>query len=286
MNKITLALLSIICLNVYIWQSRNTEPAGITVCHLPATEAFAAFGADNDFLTAHKDPVKNNFNSEEGNAITFDTPDGQKGNGFYFKSKQSTKNYLFVIHEWYGLNNHIKEQAEKLFSDLGNVNVIALDLYDGQVADNSQDAGRLMQSVKTARAEAIINGAVAFAGSDARIYTIGWCFGGGWSLQASLLARNQASGCVIYYGMPEKDVEKLKTLNTDVLGIWAANERWINPKVVAEFEANMKRAGKELSSNSYEAGHGFANPSNPIYDAESSADAYAKTLSFLRARME
>ena len=285
MNKITLALFSMLLLNIYILGSKTSESDEITICHDPATEEFAAFAMDKDFLNEHKDPIPNPYKVIKGKSITFDTPDGQKGNALYFKSKKKSKNYLFVIHEWYGLNGHIKEQAEKLFNDLDNVNVMALDLYDGEVADNSQDAGRLMRGVKTARAEAIINGAIGFAGDDAKIFTIGWCFGGGWSLQATLLAAGQAEGCVMYYGMPEKDVAKLKSLNTPVLGIWAAQERWINPKVVAEFEANMKEAGKQLSSNSYQAGHGFANPSNPIYDKEAAADAYAKTLDFLNARM-
>lgn len=286
MNKITLALLSLFFLNLNIW---NAEPANsheITVCHAPATEEFAKLSKDPEFLKAHEDPKPLVFHSEEGKSITFDTPDGKKGSGYAFENATKTKNYLFVIHEWYGLNGHIKAEAEKLFKDLGNVNVIALDIYDGKVADNGQDAGKLMQAVKTERAEAIIKGAIAHAGTDARIYTIGWCFGGGWSLQASLLAKDQAAGCVIYYGMPEKDVNKLKNLNTDVLGIWAGKEGWISPKVVARFEADMELAGKQLSSNSYEADHGFANPSNPVFDAQSSADAYTKTLTFLKSRME
>lgn len=268
-----------------IWRPTPAEPTEITICHVPATEEFAEFASNPEFLAEHKDPVPLDFTSEEGRAITFDTPDGQKGNGYFFKSAGNSNKYLFVIHEWYGLNGHIKEQAEKLFNDLDNVNVLALDLYDGEVADNAQDAGRLMQGVKTARAQAIINGAMGFAGSNAKFYTIGWCFGGGWSLQASLLAGEKAAGCVMYYGMPEKDVEKLKTLKTDVLGIWAGKEQWINPKVVAQFESDMKKAGKELSSNSYEAGHGFANPSNPVYNAQAAADAYSKTLDFLKKRM-
>lgn len=286
MNKITLALLSLFLINLNIWNAPPAEINEITVCHVPATEEFAAFAKDAEFLKAHKDPKRLIFRSEKGKTITFATPDGKTGSGYAFENATPTKNYLFVIHEWYGLNAHIKSESEKLFNDLENVNVIALDIYDGEVADNSRDAGRLMQGVKTSRAEAIILGAMAHAGKDASIYTIGWCFGGGWSLQASLLAGDQAAGCVMYYGMPEKDVEKLKKLRTDVLGIWAGKEQWINPKVVTEFEANMEAAGKQLSSNSYEAGHGFANPSNPVYDAESSADAYAKTLRFLKSRME
>lgn len=286
MNKITLALLSLFLLNLGIWRGAPADSKEITICHVPATEQFAEFSKDAEFLKAHEDPEPLAFHSEEGKTITFDTPDGQKANGYAFENATKTKNYLFVIHEWYGLNGHIKSEAEKLFSDLDNVNVIALDIYDGKVADNAQDAGKYMRGVKTERAEAIIKGAMAYAGTDAKIYTIGWCFGGGWSLQASLLAKDQAAGCVMYYGMPVKDVNKLKNLGTDVLGIWASKERWINPQVVAQFEADMKAAGKQLSSNSYEAGHGFANPSNPVFDAESSADAYAKTLAFLKARME
>ena len=71
-----------------------------------------------------------------------------------------------------------------------------------------------------------------------------------------------------------------------MLGIWTVKEGCINPKGVAEFEANMKPAGKELSSSSYEVGHGFANPSNPVYDKEAAAAAYAKTLDLLKARMK
>jgi carboxymethylenebutenolidase len=55
-------------------------------------------------------------------------------------------------------------------------------------------------------------------GNKAKVFTIGWCFGGGWSLQTALLGGNQVVGCVMYYGMPEADVNKLKTLHCDVIG--------------------------------------------------------------------
>ena len=87
-----------------------------------------------------------------------------------------------------------------------------------------------MQGVKEDRAKAIIKGAIAYAGPNAHIATIGWCFGGGWSLQASLLAGKQDVACVMYYGMPEQDVNKLKTLHADVLGNFANKDNWINSK--------------------------------------------------------
>jgi carboxymethylenebutenolidase len=78
--------------------------------------------------------------------------------------------------------------------DLSEVNVLALDLYDGMVADNRDSAMKYIQAVNTVRLENIIKGAIAYAGEDARIFTIGWCFGGMWSLQASILAGKQGAG--------------------------------------------------------------------------------------------
>ena len=286
MNKITLAFLSFLCLLFVSPFSFGPTEEPITVCEAPATEAFANLADDPEFVKAHHEPEHINFKSINGTAITFDTPDGQKGNAYLVKKSETTKNYLFVIHEWWGLNDHIRQEAEQLFTDLGDVNVLALDMYDGKFATTRPEASKLMQGVKTARAEAIIQGALAYAGEDARIFTIGWCFGGGWSLKASLLVKDQAAGCVIYYGMPVQDVEKLKTLQADVLGIWAGREGWINKDVVAKFEKNMEAAGKKLDSNSYDAEHAFANPSAPIYDEASAKDAYAKTLNFLKTRIK
>lgn len=105
-------------------------------------------------------------------------------------------------------------------------------------------------------------------------------------MQATLTAAKQAVACVIYYGMPEEDVEKLKTLNCDVLGIFATKEKWINQDVVKKFEVNMKEAGKNLTVKNYDADHGFANPSNPIYDKVASEDAYKNTVAFFKARLK
>lgn len=195
-------------------------------------ETFAMLGKSGDFQSAHESPLPFTYTSSNGTAIQFKSSDGTMGSGFEIKASKSTKNYVFLIHEWWGLNDYMKQEAENLQKELGNTNVIAIDLYDGKVATNPADAGKIMGEVKGERATAIINGALAYAGKDAKIFTIGWCFGGGWSLQASLLAGKQASGCVMYYGQPEKDQTKLKSLNTDVLFIAAKKDQWINPEVV------------------------------------------------------
>jgi carboxymethylenebutenolidase len=251
-----------------------------------STQKFAMLAGDKKFVLSHPLPKKYHFQSSIGKAITYKCADGKDANAFVFMAKNKTNNYLLVIHEWWGLNDWIKKESETLYTDLGNVNIIDLDLYDGKVAATREDAGKYMQGVKDDRAQTIIKGAIAYAGPNARIATIGWCFGGGWSLQTALLAGKQSVACVMYYGMPEQDVNKLKTLNCDVLGNFASKDQWINPRVVAQFEANMKTAGKTITTHEFDADHGFANPSNPIYNSSATTEAYGYTLAFLKPRLK
>jgi carboxymethylenebutenolidase len=159
-------------------------------------------------------------------------------------------------------------------------------MYDGKVATDPKDAGKYMQEFKKERGAEIVNGALAYAGPNAKIGTIGWCFGGGQSMQASLLAGKQAAACVIYYGQPEDDIERLKTLNCDVLDIWPMQDKWINKELTEKFQKNMATAGKKLTVKSYDADHAVANPSNPNHKKDFTADAYQTTLVFFRDRLK
>lgn len=283
MKKLFLLVLVIASSAFALGQSKMVccPPAGSS-----ATQKFAMLASDEKFVRSHANPRPYHFQSTIGKAITYKTPDGKTADAFEMKAKHATGNWLLVIHEWWGLNDFIKHESEKIYNDLGDVNILDLDLYDGKVATTREDAGKYMQAVKQDRAEAIIKGAIAYVGADAHIATIGWCFGGGWSLQASLLAGPQGAGCVMYYGMPEQDVSRLKTLHADVLGNFANKDGWINPKVVAKFEADMKTAGKNLEVHQYDADHGFANPSNPIYNSTATKDAYEHTIAFLKPRLK
>jgi carboxymethylenebutenolidase len=258
----------------------------MSCCSASATEAFALLASDKAFTNSHEEPLPFVFQGEKGKPISFKASDGQDAYGWEIRSATPSGNYLFLIHEWWGLNDYIKKESEHLWNVLGNTNVIALDLYDQKVAANREDAAKYMGAIKTERAEAIIRGAIAYAGPKAKIYTIGWCFGGGWSLQASLLAGKQAAGCVMYYGMPEKDIEKLRTLQADVLGIFANKDQWINEKMVDEFAANMNKTGKRLILKRYDADHGFANPSAPNFDKNAKEEAFKAELAFLKARIK
>jgi carboxymethylenebutenolidase len=285
MKSIKLLMLFVITSFTAMAQQLTLED-GITICHTSATEKFALFVQDDNFNMSHPDPLPYVHQSEVGKMVTFKTADGKDGIGYVLMASKKTNNWIFVFQEWWGLNDHIKRESEKLFHDLGNVNVLAIDMYDGKLATTREDAGKYMGEFKQDRGNVIVKGAIDFAGKNAKIGTIGWCFGGGQSMQASLTAGKQAAACVIYYGMPETDVARLKNLNTDVLNIWPTQDQWINKEVTDKFEANMKAAGKKLTTKSYEADHAFANPSNPKFNPEFTADAYKSTLEFFKARLK
>jgi carboxymethylenebutenolidase len=195
---------------------------------------------------------------------------------------------VILIHEWWGLNDQIKAVAAEL-AELGYI-AYAIDLYGGQVADSPQGARALMKGLDAKKANAQLAAAVAhlrgMEGANGKIGTIGWCFGGGWSLNASVAAPVDAT--VIYYGRVNVAADKLAKLSGPVLGHFGTLDKNINKKMVAGFETEMGKAGKSdsLSVNWYEADHAFANPSGARYDAEDAALAWARTRSFFEENLK
>ncbi|HMQ48139.1 MAG TPA: dienelactone hydrolase family protein [Saprospiraceae bacterium] len=239
------------------------------------------FAGDEAFKDAHATPGEANF-MPSGTMVTFKTPDGKTAKAYTLLPEGKAKKYLFVIHEWWGLNDHVKKEAQRLFEELDSVAVMALDVYDGKVADDPDKAAKYMESVKEARAEAIIKGALQYAGKDAEIGTVGWCFGGGWSLRASILAGNQGTACVMYYGMPVQTAEELAALKAPVLAIFARQDQWITPEVAKSFKDLALATGKQLQLNMFDADHAFANPSNPNFNQDIAQRANGIALQFIK----
>lgn len=254
-------------------------------CYSDVRDQFRDEAMTPEFAAMHKNPLPFHLTNATGETIRFEATDGNQASGYFIKSKKKTNNWIFVIQEWWGLNDQIKQEAEKLSAELGDVNVLALDMYDGKVAATADSAMKLMRAATTPRLEAIVKGALNYAGPKAKIFTIGWCFGGMWSLQSSILAGKQAAGTVMYYGRPENNIEKLKTLQSEVIGFFGNQDRSPSPEVVNAFEKDMAAAGKKITIHRYEANHGFANPSNPSFNKEATEDAHKKTIEFLKARL-
>lgn len=273
-----------IILLILLFASTLVSAQKMSCCSGPSTD-MRTMADDPNFISAHEAPLPFNYTDQAGKMITFSTPDGKTGSAYEVLSPKPTKNFLIITHEWWGLNDYIKQRADELQKTLGNINVIAVDMYDGKVASTPDSATKYMKGAGNDRIMSILNGAIAFAGNDARIFSLGWCFGGGYALQTAIAAGKQAAGCVMYYGMPETDRTKLKALNCSVLGLFASQDKWINPDVVKTFQDNIDKAGKKLTVKSYNADHAFANPSNPHYDRVSAEDANQTAVRFIKPKL-
>lgn len=271
------------------WQWEKTQypaidKAEVIECLNMETQlAYQIEASQSKFAQMHLAPIQVNPANLLGKIVPFNAADGKPGQAYFIPAKKKSDKWLIVIQEWWGLNDNIKMEADQYFKDLGDVNVMAVDMYDGKVAATPDSAMKLMRGADMNRMVALIQGAIKHAGSKAAIYSVGWCFGGMWSLQTAILAGPQAKGSVMYYGRPESNMEKLKSIQCDIIGFFGNLDQSPSPAMVNDFEANMKLAGKNLTAYKYEAGHGFANPSNPSFNAAAKADSYAKAIAFLKS---
>ncbi len=192
---------------------------------------------------------------------------------------------IILIHEWWGLNDQIKAMAAEV-ADMGYT-AVAVDLYKGEVAASPDAAKSLMQSVDPQQAtdtlSSWINWSREQSQSNGKVATLGWCFGGGWSLNASLAADVDAT--VIYYGRVAKTKDELASLNSPVLGHFATEDKFINKEMVSGFEQAMNEAGKSFETHWYEADHAFANPTTARYDEADASLAWERTLTFLNQHL-
>ena len=249
-----------------------------------ANAKFASFTAEDEFIRSHGVPLPYTGAAASGTMISFPTQSGGNASAYVVTSKKHPNKVLLMFHDFWGLNDYNKSTADKLSTDL-EVTVCAIDLFDGKVPATRDDASKLAGGISPTRANAMIDGAVAYFGKDAHFGTIGWCMGGTWSMQGALRAGKQADACVIYYGMPETDEAKLKDLHAPVFGFFGNKDKWITPKVVTDFQAAMKKAGKQLSVRTYDAGHAFANPSDPNHDNAAAEDANKHAMDFLKRHL-
>ena len=196
---------------------------------------------------------------------------------------------VIMIHEWWGLNEHIKNQADILAKE-GYV-VLAVDLYRGEVAADSNRARELTSSVRNNSASAIDNlqSAVNYVKSlemvdGSRIASLGWCFGGDWSLQLALnSSENPLAATIVYYGRPVTDTASLSSISWPILGIFGDQDQAIPVESVKQFTSALNASGVTNEIYLYEGvGHAFANPSGDNYAPKETADAWQKTIGFLR----
>ena len=222
----------------------------------------------------------------EGQEVRYAEVDGSPVTGYLaLPSEQSGElPGIIVIHEWWGLNDNVRSMARQLAGE--GYAALAVDLYGGRVAETPEQARAIMSEVlgDEPAAEENLRQAYAYLAGEAgspKIGSIGWCFGGGWSLRTAMLFPDELDGAVIYYGHLDPDPEALAALQMPLLGIFGEADQGIPLDSVREFERVLGELGKDAKIHVYEgAGHAFANPSGKRYDAEAATDAWEKTLTF------
>lgn len=193
---------------------------------------------------------------------------------------------LVVIHEWWGLNDWIRSQADALARE-GYV-ALAVDLYRGRVTTDPMEAHELSRALPEDRALRDLKAGFNYLRQLPQtrgkpLGVIGWCMGGSWSLTLAV-EEPRLRACVIYYGRLLTEQGLLKRIQCPVLGIFGDSDRGIPVELVRAFENQMKRLRKQVEVHLFAgAGHAFANPNNQRgYNPQAAQKAWQITLNFLR----
>jgi carboxymethylenebutenolidase len=224
--------------------------------------------------------------------VVYATSDGREVTGYLVRPEgaEGALPGLIVIQEWWGLNDNIRAMARR-FAGEGYV-ALAVDLYEGQVAESSEAAyatmtaamerpGRLTENLRQAHAY------LKQKAGATRIGVVGWCFGGGWSLRTALDLGDGIDAAVMYYGRTIDDPTELGKLRAPLLGLFGGQDQGIPVAGVRSMEKALGELGKQATIVVYEdADHAFANPSGQRYDEAVAADAWQKTTAFFAEHLK
>ena len=214
-------------------------------------------------------------------ARTTFTADGKSADGYLAKPVgEERRPALILIQEWWGLNAHIEDIAQR-FAREGYI-VTAVDLYDGKVTKDAGEAGKLMSSLDPQQALAKLGTTLAYLRNQPNVSAVGvtgFCMGGVYTL---LTACNyQVDAAAPFYGMPD-DLTVLQKLSCPVFFIGGEKDEWITVEKMNKLDAALKQYGKEGAVKIYAgADHAFFNDTRPeVYNAQDAADAWQSVLTF------
>ena len=223
--------------------------------------------------------------------VSIPLPGGKTVRGVLYEPQSSGHHpALVVIHEWWGLNDWIKQQAQQ-FAEQGYV-ALAVDLYRGKVATDAETAHELMRGLPQDRGVRDLTSAVTWLDQQRnvdphRVGAIGWCMGGGFAAQLAVAEPN-LKAVVINYGSLPTDKAALEGIHAAVLGNFGGLDQGITPDDVHAFAAAMQALGKPVDAKIYpDAGHAFENPNNAGgYKPADAADAQARSKQFLANQLQ
>jgi carboxymethylenebutenolidase len=283
MRAIIVLLAAAVLLGCVVQETKTNGTAPVP----PKNESGPAMNESgkNDSGTMNNSQMLNESAGLEIVASDLNYFDGAKG---YLARPKSPGSYpgVIMIHEWWGLNDNIRDMAEMLAAR--GYAVLAVDLYEGRVAATSDEARALVGSINQSRANENMRAAIAYLReneSAPKMASMGWCFGGGQSLQVSM-SGEELDATVIYYGNVNANETQLSAIDWPVLGIFGENDTGIPPSAVNAFESRLDGLGIENDIYIYPGvGHAFANPSGMNYAPDETRDAWTKTVEFLEKNL-
>jgi len=223
-----------------------------------------------------------------GEMVQFPFSGGTTG-GYLSKPEQGSGPGIVVIQEWWGLVDHIKEVCDR-FAAEGFV-ALAPDLYHGKTTKSPDEAGKMMMAMRIDEAERDLSAAADYLSTldstaSKKVGAVGFCMGGALALYTA--TKNPKVGaCVVFYGGHPKVKPDLPNLHAPVLGLYAGKDGFVTPELVRDLERQLKDLGKQIEVKIYnDADHAFFNDTRPeVYNAEAAADAWQRTVEFLRKNL-
>lgn len=245
-----------------------------------------AFGVG---LLRERDPADTNMENKQQAETSVKAEQAAYFNGVqgFYASPDQPGSYpgVIMVHEWWGLNDHIKEQAKLLAAD--GYHVLAVDLF-GSVTTTPEGAMEQVSALDQAKALDNMKAAAGYLRQHGatKVASLGWCFGGGQSLQLAL-SGERLDATVIYYGNLVNDEQRLTQIKWPVLGIFGETDQAIPVEQVRQFDATLDKLGIQNEINIYPGvGHAFANPSQPTFAPSEREDAWNKTTAFLQSKLK
>ena len=197
---------------------------------------------------------------------------------------------VVLIQEWWGIEPHIRDLAQKLATE-GFV-VAVPDLYHGKIATEPDDAVKMVMMLRQNidRAAQEILGALATLKAmpnvePKKLGLIGFCVGG--FLTYTVASRSNDLGAVIpFYGAGyDPTPAEVAKVNAPVLAIYGSRDESIPATQIEKIERMYKEAGKDITVKIYNAGHAFINPAHGAGNEAAAAAAWPLAMNFLRTHL-
>lgn len=219
-------------------------------------------------------------------SMTTFTHGGESANGYLARPTDAPDApALVLIHEWWGLNDHIKDIAER-YARAG-FTTAAVDLYHGTVTKDASEASRLMNSLPADRALGDIRTTINFlrGQTSAGVGVTGFCMGGVYTLLAA--CTNAVDAAVAFYGIPD-DLSVIQGLSCPLLFIGGERDQWITVEKMNRLAEALRQYGKDGEVKIYSgADHAFFNDTRPeVYSPKDAADAWERAIDFFSRHLQ